>query len=197
MNKLAIPAILAATVLVAGIFAFMPVQQASTVHLTLATGDNTSLAGEVTDGTTTLTSTGNGITVGIYTYTTDEVSKVLAIEVTADFSGQAVVVDAGDLLRIQALTLDGRSLDIGGDLPITVAVGNGAGNTMSVLLELAFVAVTAEPLATGAIVVTPNTDLVLTLNLVEDNGDADTAIPVTVTFFTEAPGSTLEDSTRT
>ena len=32
MNKLAIPAILAATVLVAGIFAFMPVQQASTVH---------------------------------------------------------------------------------------------------------------------------------------------------------------------
>ena len=35
MNKLAIPAILAATVLVAGIFAFMPVQQASTVHTTI------------------------------------------------------------------------------------------------------------------------------------------------------------------
>ena len=35
MNKLAIPAILAAIVLVAGIFAFMPVQQASTVHTTL------------------------------------------------------------------------------------------------------------------------------------------------------------------
>jgi len=37
MNKLTIPAILAATVLVAGMFAFMPVQQASTVHLTLGT----------------------------------------------------------------------------------------------------------------------------------------------------------------
>jgi len=34
MNKLTIPAILVATVMVAGIFAFMPVQQASTVHTT-------------------------------------------------------------------------------------------------------------------------------------------------------------------
>jgi len=32
MNKLTIPTILAATVMVAGIFAFMPVEQASTVH---------------------------------------------------------------------------------------------------------------------------------------------------------------------
>jgi len=35
MNKLAIPAILAATVMVAGMFAFMPVEQASTVHTTV------------------------------------------------------------------------------------------------------------------------------------------------------------------
>ncbi|MCH7648731.1 MAG: hypothetical protein IIA83_09010 [Thaumarchaeota archaeon] len=32
MNKIAIPAILAATVMIAGIFAFMPVEQATTVH---------------------------------------------------------------------------------------------------------------------------------------------------------------------
>jgi len=32
MNKLAIPAVLAATVLIAGMFAFMPVEKASTVH---------------------------------------------------------------------------------------------------------------------------------------------------------------------
>jgi len=32
MNKLAIPAVLAATVLIAGIFAFMPVEKATTVH---------------------------------------------------------------------------------------------------------------------------------------------------------------------
>ena len=38
MKKLAIPAILAATVLVAGMFAFMPVQKASTVHTTILGG---------------------------------------------------------------------------------------------------------------------------------------------------------------
>jgi len=35
MNKLTIPSILVATVMVAGIFAFMPVEQASTVHDTI------------------------------------------------------------------------------------------------------------------------------------------------------------------
>ena len=35
MNKLTIPAILVATVMIAGAFAFMPVQQASTVHTTI------------------------------------------------------------------------------------------------------------------------------------------------------------------
>ena len=44
MNKLAIPAILAATVLVAGIFAFMPVEQASTVH-----AGATGILGETTE----------------------------------------------------------------------------------------------------------------------------------------------------
>ena len=35
MNKLAIPAILAATILVAGIFALLPVEKAATVHTTI------------------------------------------------------------------------------------------------------------------------------------------------------------------
>jgi len=35
LNKFTIPVILVATVLVAGIFAFMPVEKASTVHTTL------------------------------------------------------------------------------------------------------------------------------------------------------------------
>ena len=34
MNKIAIPALLVATVMVAGAFAFVPVEQASTVHTT-------------------------------------------------------------------------------------------------------------------------------------------------------------------
>lgn len=48
MTKLAIPVILAATIMVAGMFAFAPVDQASTVHTTigvlnLATADGVSL----------------------------------------------------------------------------------------------------------------------------------------------------------
>ena len=39
MNKLMIPAILAATLMVAGIFAFMPVQRAQTVHTSIAAGE--------------------------------------------------------------------------------------------------------------------------------------------------------------
>jgi len=38
LNKFLIPAILVAVVMVAGVFAFMPVEKASTVHGTLATG---------------------------------------------------------------------------------------------------------------------------------------------------------------
>ena len=192
MNKLAIPAILAATVLVAGIFAFMPVEQVSTVHTTLATADNTSLAGEVTDGSTTITSLSPGTVTRTYTYTTDEVSKVLAIEVTADITS---FTDAGDIVRVSGLTLDGRDLNIGGAANYNVNIGtDGAANTISVLLEIVFVAATLEPRATDAIIVTPNTDLVLSVQVVELNGnDAVFAVPVTVTFFTEAPGSTFED----
>jgi len=52
MNKLTIPAILVATVMVAGIFAFMPVQQASTVHTTITADIGTSF--RVSSGSTAL-----------------------------------------------------------------------------------------------------------------------------------------------
>jgi len=47
MNKLTIPVILAATVMVAGIFAFMPVEQASTVHETIQNTQATVTADQV------------------------------------------------------------------------------------------------------------------------------------------------------
>ena len=54
MSKLAFPAILVATVMVAGIFAFMPVEQASTVHTTIgvlntATANDLDLPAAVTN----------------------------------------------------------------------------------------------------------------------------------------------------
>jgi len=41
MKKILIPAILATTVLVAGMFAFMPIEKASTIHTSLGGGKNT------------------------------------------------------------------------------------------------------------------------------------------------------------
>ena len=49
MNKIVIPAILVVTVLVAGIFAFMPIDKATTVHTTLQS------ASDATTQTTTIT----------------------------------------------------------------------------------------------------------------------------------------------
>jgi len=49
MNKLTIPVILVATVMVAGIFAFMPVQQASTVHTTIQATQQNLVVLELTD----------------------------------------------------------------------------------------------------------------------------------------------------
>ena len=59
MNKLTIPTILAATVLVAGIFAFMPVQQASTVHTsgTITTVNDADIDAILLDTGTTLPAT--------------------------------------------------------------------------------------------------------------------------------------------
>jgi len=55
MNKLTIPAILVATVMVAGIFAFMPVQQASTVHTsgTITIANDAITAAKIADNSIT------------------------------------------------------------------------------------------------------------------------------------------------
>jgi len=76
MNKLTIPAILVATVMVAGIFAFMPVQQASTVHTTIGTLQVVPCAksmtgGDTTDTTCTFTTTGNAMIIHQITVSAD------------------------------------------------------------------------------------------------------------------------------
>ena len=54
MINLTIPAILVGIVMVAGIFAFMPVQQASTVHTTIQAGQSSLFSVTVTDDTTSV-----------------------------------------------------------------------------------------------------------------------------------------------
>ena len=102
MNKLTIPAILVATVMVAGIFAFMPVQQASTVHDTILAGtseirtasfNGNDCKNDADDGTLTLTLDG-----------TTDAALVVAILYDGDEA-----TDAGDFLTFD-LNADGAEI---------------------------------------------------------------------------------------
>ena len=96
MNKLTIPAILVATVMVAGIFAFMPVQQASTVHTTFLLPATTGIA-----CATEAVDIGAEIDDDILTFTFT--SPILLMSVL--FDGDANM--AGDTLGFDAVTIDG------------------------------------------------------------------------------------------
>jgi len=70
MNKVLVPSILAATVMVAGMFAFMPVEQASTVHIgsqLYAIEVLTITDTDVTEGTDVYTLTCNGDAMAVHT----------------------------------------------------------------------------------------------------------------------------------
>jgi len=88
MNRLTIPAILAATVLVAGIFAFMPIEQASTVHTTIQASTSQLLS--LTASPTPQTGTGD-----VATWTINQPFEVVSIFATG--SGDA---------NLDALALD-------------------------------------------------------------------------------------------
>ena len=108
MNKLTIPAILAATVLVAGMFAFMPVEQASTVHtsgtLTIAQADIDTLTGSAS-GVIVTTAIGDGAD-DLYDGT-----------ITFDFDAG---IDAANIVALYLCDFDLGGADAGDDITITV-----------------------------------------------------------------------------
>lgn len=81
MNRLVIPSILAATVLVAGFVAFMPVEKASTVH--------TTIAANVED-------TPRSITVTTDTDAAEADNEIIDLGTGDAFAGQAILSSAGD-----------------------------------------------------------------------------------------------------
>jgi len=88
MNKLTIPTILVATVMVAGMFAFMPVQQASTVH--------TTSAGSSTDLLTLTTTPLNAAATDTNTWTIGSPFCVVSISfITTTGSAAGVALDYG------------------------------------------------------------------------------------------------------
>jgi len=134
MNTKLIPTLLAVTVLVAGIFAFAPIDQASTVH---TTGTITTAGGVTLDSAEDLTArtvTGNGndiiITIGTDNDTTFVVTQVLACGATA--------VNGGADLSVRELTIDDdRILTEGQGLldPVSIAVGSDVQSCGDILIR--------------------------------------------------------------
>ena len=115
MNKLAIPAILVATVMVAGIFAFIPVEQASTVHDTITADLELKVA-------------------------TTEIATLDAVDEGDDvFAAALDGIDVSDAiaLTVQVVIDGGVDLDDDCDLELTVTdASNGVDfNTGGVLLN--------------------------------------------------------------
>ena len=99
MNKLTIPTILVATVMVAGIFAFMPVQQATTVHTTiLASVEHLNvqvMPGDASVGDTPLWTLANGEDTEIITVlVTNSAGIPVTTLIAGDFTGVADPRDA-------------------------------------------------------------------------------------------------------
>ena len=104
MNKLTIPTILMATVMIAGIFAFMPVDNASAVHTTIQATQMTrvSVLSSATlddDGATTCTSDADFtvfiVTSGPEAADTAETITIVHDGITTVFSGSGFESDAG------------------------------------------------------------------------------------------------------
>ena len=87
MNKLTIPAILVATVMVAGIFAFMPVEQASTVHDSIIA----SLDGADDEDLTTMKDTINTLINNAEDTTQGQIAALIELEADVDLNAGAVL----------------------------------------------------------------------------------------------------------
>ena len=113
MNKLAIPAILAATVMVAGIFAFMPVEQASTVHIQIQEG--TVGLGCASEAVTLLADPNDD---GLEFTFTGEASPMLIKRITVVATANVAAGETIALVRTSAQgdvpLVDGAILEVGG-----------------------------------------------------------------------------------
>ena len=130
MKKYTIPSILVATILIAGIFAFYPINEATTVHSTIitATGEHFRIAqagalGAVGTSTYTLNCTEACIVENIATWVTagDDGDVTFIVNVTGPGTTQ--------VLRVDLTAPDDNAL---GDL----SIGGGVSNQFDVLLAL-------------------------------------------------------------
>ena len=161
MNKLTIPAILVATVMVAGIFAFIPVEQASTVHTT-----------GTTQGTTSTTTTGAFATAGDLVFTCGALSGCVIQEIYINSDGTAASV-----LSTVILTNGGTgAIQLAANVPDIVAVAattitiveSGAGTVTPIVIPAGdSIAIAAADGVNGDVTVTTVSSGVVTVSFAD------------------------------
>ena len=95
MNKLLIPTMLTAAILIAGVFAFLPIEQASTVHTTII---NT-LGGADNDDLTTVKDDVNQLAIDAADTTQEQIEDVY-VQVASDFVGGAIDGEEANILTL-------------------------------------------------------------------------------------------------
>jgi hypothetical protein len=133
MKKIAIPAILAATVLIAGLFAFMPIEKASTVHSTITGGS----VFQVTSNTFALPAANGGT--GTLTITAPAATDIIVYSVACNLSAPdndaatiAVTnngINLGTLTNVPVLAAGTANFEVVLGAPIAV----NSGTTMTVV----------------------------------------------------------------
>jgi len=135
MNKLTIPAILVATVMVAGIFAFIPVEQASTVHETI---QDSQLQIKTTTDTVAITD-GGATTAGTVTINLGAPFQLIAFTIECNPGDPSTGTDTtfcevGESMQITTLAIDGQADAF--DITMTVETGVSTDDDPAVVLNL-------------------------------------------------------------
>ena len=184
MNKLTIPTILAATVMVAGIFAFMPVEQASTVHTTLATAaDNTVLTTDIGDASGA--AIGGSITAGI-----EAIETQIATMVTT--GNAAELAATGTRSEITPIAATGAAGIAYVTVDVTAADATANADTIDVELNgVVICTIDAEVVATTTCVGAVGAAQSVTVQEVDGVGDnADAAFSAFAVVISTAPDTT-------
>ena len=175
MNKLTIPSILAATVLIAGIFALMPVEKASTVH----TGIQNTLTTELTKVQNNIKDLENKIT-------------VLEVEQETDSdldSGDKFTLDCTEEFAVISI-FAGLTGDAGTSTSLAVSIG-GEDIGMPVDLETnGFKELVGEAGSPGrALIAVADDDVVLTAAEADADDGNDEEVAVTAQVLVSKGGS--------
>lgn len=183
MNRLLIPTILTATVLIAGLFAFMPIDKASTVHTTIITNAGQSF--RVSQGGDL------GAAGGVSTYTLTCVEACIVDSITAtatagDDADIAFIVNINDVNDILKVALTAPLDNALGDL----AVGGGVSNEVNVIkvVQDRAAAAAVDQFTANTLSVAAGGTVVVSVNNSTDAGAP--TVQVTVVFTGRELGTT-------